>query len=279
MRTSSSLFSLLTLLPMLLLAGCAATAKSPAALSFYPFRNGLPRGSVEDGVRLVKDLGYDGIGSIEAERVKEYLEACDRFDVKFFSAYVGGTVTPEGFSYDPTVREAIAELKERDALVELFVAGGKGATDQHAVAFVREIAAQAKSSGLRVVLYPHSNFYIDSIDDALRVAKAAGCDNVGVAFNLCHFLNVEPSADLHATLKRAKPLLWSVSTCGADTDGANWTTLIRALDEGTFDQAVLLKHLREIEFKGPIGLQCFGLKIDPKESLERSIKAWKLIHQ
>ena len=271
MRTSPLLLSLL----MFLLAACVATVKPPSALSFFAFRNGLPDGSVEDGVQLVKGLGYDGVGSIEGERVKEYLDACDRADLEFFSTYVGGTVTAEGFSYDPKVSEAIAQLKGRDALVELFVQGGEDATDQHAVAFVREIAAQAKKSGLRVVLYPHANFYIDSVDDALRVAQAAGYDNVGVTFNLCHFLNVEPGADLRATIERAKPLLWSVSTCGADTNGTRWTTLIQPLDEGSFDQAVLLKHLREIEFEGPVGLQCYGIRTDPKEHLKRSMEAWR----
>lgn len=49
---------------------------------------------------------------------------------------------------------------------------------------------------------------------------------------------VFPSTDLRATLDKAKPLLWSVSTCGADTDGTNWNTLIRPLDEGSLDQSL-----------------------------------------
>jgi sugar phosphate isomerase/epimerase len=264
---------------MLLPSSADESTKSPAALSIYPFRNGLPRGSVEDGTKLVKKLGYDGVGSIHGDFVKEYLKACDQTGLKFFSTYVGGKVTAEGFTYDPKVSEAIVLLKGRDALVELFVQGGKDATDEQAVAFVKEIAAQAEKSGLRVVLYPHSGFYIDTVDDALRIAKASECDNVGVIFNLCHFLKVEPGADLRATLDKAKPLLWSASTCGADTNGTNWNTLIRPLDEGSFDQTVLLRHLGEIGFKGPVGLQCYGIKIDPKENLQRSMKAWKTINQ
>ena len=268
---------LLLCLPLLLLAACQTTVEPSGAPRLYPFRNGLPRGSVEDAVQLVKDLGYNGVGSVEPQRVEEYLEACDRAGLEFFSTYVGGTVTPVGCAYDPNVREAITQLAGRDALVELFVRGEDGATDEHAIAFVRDIAAQAKASGLRVVLYPHTNFYIDTVDDALRIAEGSGCDNVGAAFNLCHFLKVEPGADLRATLERAKPLLWSVSTCGADVDGTNWKTLIQPLDEGTFDQAALLKLLREIDFNGPIGLQCYGIKLDPRESLQRSMTGWKVV--
>ena len=126
-----------------------------------------------------------------------------------------------------------------------------------------------------MVLYPHFNFHIERVDHALRIAKATGCDNVGVAFNLCHFLKVQPQGDLKATLEEAKPLLWSVSICGADTGGTDWNTLIRPLDEGTFDQAALLRQLRGIGFGGPVGLQCYNIKTDPKQNLDRSMKAWK----
>ena len=110
---------------------------------------------------------------------------------------------------------------------------------------------------------------------ALQIAKATGCDNVGVAFNLCHFLKVQSGDDLTATLTAAKPLLWSVSICGADADGKDWNTLIRPLDEGTFDQANLLRQLQLIGYQGSIGLQCFNIKIDPQQNLTRSMEAWK----
>lgn len=137
-----------------------------------------------------------------------------------------------------------------------------------------EIANKAKEACLGVVLYPHANFHIERLDHALRIAKATGCDNVGVAFNLCHFLKVQPKDALGTALEAAKPLLWSVSICGVDTDGTDWSTLIRPLDEGTFDQAALLRCLRGIGFKGPLGLQCFNIKIDPKQNLARSMNAW-----
>ena len=152
---------------------------------------------------------------------------------------------------------------------------GKGATEEQAVAFVREIAAQAEQSGLRVVLYPHAGFYVDTVGDAVRVAKASGCKNVGVAFNLCHFLKVEPRSDLRKTLEEAKPLLWSASTCGADGEGKDWKSLIQPLDVGTFDQVQLLRHLREIGYEGDVGLQCYGIQTPSKEHLPRSLAAWK----
>lgn len=139
---------------------------------------------------------------------------------------------------------------------------------------MKKIAGKAKDAGLKVVLYPHANFHIERVDHALRIARATGCDNVGVTFNLCHFLKIQPTDDLAATLAEARPLLWSFSTCGADADGKDWSTLIRPLDEGTFDQTALLRQLRGIGFQGPVGLQCFNIKIDPRKHLERSVRAW-----
>ncbi len=266
-----------TLLLLGLLFPCLLRAEddTPFAPALYSFQNGIRFDPVDEGVRLVKDLGYQGVGSVSPKNFGQFKAACDKEGLKVFSIYAGGTVNADGFSYDKDVSEAIAMLKGTDVLVELNVQRGKDPNDEQTVAFVKEIAGKAKESGLKVVLYPHANFHIERVDHALRIARSTGCDNVGVAFNLCHFLKVQPKDDLAATLREARPLLWSVSLCGADADGTDWSTLIRPLDEGTFDQTKLLRHLRGIGFKGPLGLQCFNIKIDPGQNLERSIGAWR----
>jgi sugar phosphate isomerase/epimerase len=249
--------------------------EAPFAPAIYPFQNGVNFGSLEKGVRAVKELGYAGIGSVYPRDVAGLLVACEGEGLKVYSVYVGGKVNADGYEYGSEVAEAINHLKGTGALVELNVQRGNNPNDEQAVAFVREIAGLAKEAGLKVVLYPHANFHIERVDHAVRIAKATGMENVGVAFNLCHFLKVQPGDDLGATLRDAKPWLWSVSICGADADGKDWGTLIRPLDEGTFDQAGLLGMLREIGYSGAIGLQCFNIKIDAKENLSRSMVAWR----
>ena len=248
---------------------------APFAPAFYPFQNGMRFGSVDEGVHLIKELGYQGVGSVYPKDLPKFKAACEKEGLKVLSIYAGGTVNADGYSYGQEVTAAIAMLKGTDVLVELNVQRGKDPNDAQAVAFVKEIAGKAKESGLKVVLYPHAGFHIERVDHALRIARATGCDNVGVTFNLCHFLKVQPADDLRATLEAAKPLLWSISLCGADAGGKDWNTLIRPLDEGDFDKALLLGHLREIGFKGPVGLQCFNIRIDPKQNLARSMEAWK----
>ena len=66
-------------------------------------------------------------------------------------------------------------------------------------------------------------------------------------FNLCHFLKVEPKANLKATLLEAKDLLWQVSTSGAELE-ANWGQLIQTLDRGDFDQKALFRFSMKSDF-------------------------------
>jgi hypothetical protein len=69
--------------------------------------------------------------------------------------------------------------------------------------------------------------------------------------------------------------LFAVSTCGADKDGKSWGQLIQTLDQGNFPQIRLLKALRKMDFKGPVGLQCYAIKGDPRVNLAASMKAWR----
>lgn len=251
------------------------TASSPA---IYPFQNGLRFSSVDESIRVIKDLGYQGVGSIYPKDLAAYKNACDMEKIKVFSIYTGGIVNSDGFTYEKDASTAIELLKGTDALVELNAQSGNMPNEIQAVALVKDVAQKAKAAGLKVVLYPHSKFYIERLDQAVKIARASGCDNVGVAFNLCHFLKVQPNDDLATSLDDAKDLIWSVSICGADTAGNDWNTLIRPLDEGTFDQNKLLQHLQEIRYPGPIGLQCFNIKIDPQQNLARSMTAWRKLH-
>lgn len=249
-----------------------------SAPPLYPFQNSVRALSVDEGVAILKELGYPGIGSVYPQDLAKYQAACSKAGLKVFSIYCSAKVHKTGFTYDAKISAAIALLKGTDAIVELNVQRGEDPQEAHAIALVKQVAADAKAAGLKVILYPHANDFIERVDHALRIAKATGCDNVGVAFNLCHFLKIQPKDDLAETLSAAKDRLWSISLCGADADGKDWNTLIRPLDEGTFDQAKLLRLLREQGYRGPIGLQCYNIAIAPRDHLARSWAAWKKLH-
>lgn len=256
----------------------AESAKWP----LFAFQNGVHFKTPEERARVLKELGYDGIGSANpsaGEELQQRLKIYDDAKLKLFSFYVGGKLGARGHTYNPVITEMITGLKGRDTVIELYVQGSKtNNTDEQAVAFVREIADQARQSGLKVVLYPHAGFYIDRIGDAVRVAKKCKRENVGVMFNLCHFLHVEPKSDLKAALENAKPLLWRASISGAESGGRSWGQLIQTLDRGSYKQAGVLELLRGVGFDGVIGLQCYAIGGDSRDNLKRSMQAWRKLH-
>lgn len=247
------------------------------APEFFAFENGVRFGNTEQQIQALKDLGYDSLGSAKPHNLATRLKLHKEAGLPISSLYIGGKIGGNQSVKDtyPAIAESIRKLKGYETIIELYVQRGGKNTDTEAIAFVQEAADLAKESGLKVVLYPHAGFYVDTLGDAVRIAKKANRDNVGVMFNLCHFLKVEPQSDLRKTLESAGDLLWRASTCGADIGGNNWGALIQTLDKGTFDQAAFLKTLREVGFTSDIGLQCYGVQGDPKENLAKCIAAWR----
>ena len=272
MRNTIAIFPLLFFVTQL--------AAKPEVWPVFPFQNGVHFKTTAERVKVLKELGYDGIGSAKLAQsdlsLPERLKAYEQAGLKIFSFYIGGKLSPEGHTFQSEIPQAIRQLKGHDTILELYIQGSKkNNTDEQAIAFVREIADLAEKSSLRVVLYPHAGFYIDTLSDAIRVARKCQRNNVGVMFNLCHFLKVEPKVNLKATLLEAKDLLWQVSTSGAETGGTNWGQLIQTIDRGNFDQKTLFQILAEIGFSGNVGFQCYAIRGNSRENLKRSMDAWK----
>jgi sugar phosphate isomerase/epimerase len=118
---------------------------------------------------------------------------------------------------------------------------------------------------------------VERVEDAVRVVKKVDRKNVGVMFNLCHWLKVDDEKNTESLLKLAMPHLFVVTINGADSQarGAGWNRLIQPLGSGSFDMHRFLKALRGLGYTGPIGLQCYGLRGDAREHLKRSIAAWR----
>jgi len=129
--------------------------------------------------------------------------------------------------------------------------------------------------GSRLLLHPHLGSWIERIEDCVRVADKVDRPNVGVMFNLCHWLRVDKSRDCQPQLKQALPRLWAVSINGADAfdEKPGWEHYIQPLDKRNFDVAGFLRTLRDLGCAGPIGLQCYGIGGDARGHLTRSMAA------
>ena len=236
--------------------------------------------------KLLKELGYDGYGHTGTEGIDEYLAALDAQGLDLFTTYIKLDLDAET-KVDPAVNDVLRKFKGRNAMLWLFVpsrnyAADSEAGDAVAVEAIRRLADDAHEQGVKVALYPHVSFYIETFADALRIAEKVNRRNVGITFNLCHWLKVDGDKDFSQILKRAMPYLFQVSINGADsgdTRAMNFGRLIQPLDSGTYDVGALLRTLNRLGYTGPIALQGYGVPGEAQENLARSMKAWKKLKE
>lgn len=229
---------------------------------------------------MLRELGFPGMGHIWLDRVADRLKSLDAQGLRLFQITMVVEVGPDKEPFDPRFKEVLDLVKGRHVQFDLLLNGMKPSdpsVDGHAVGILRRMSDLAKESGAQLLLYPHQGSWVERIEDACRVADQVDRPNVGVMFNLCHWLRVDPQRDYRPLLKKALPRLWAVSINGADTrdDQPGWAKYIQPLDRGDFDVGQFLSALAELGYRGPIGLQCYGIEGDVRDHLARSKAAWE----
>lgn len=266
--------------------GLVAATAHAGPNPFFVFDNGL-RGenlkSIESQLDLAKELGFAGLSwrTDDPARVREVLDGARKRGLKLFAIYANLDLKDGTLVYDPRLKEIVALCKGSGAilwpnLTSKQFENSDPAGDEIAVAGLRELADLCAANDLRIAIYPHVNMWVHRIEDAVRLAKKVDRENVGVTFNLAHALGDGAEARIPALIEAAAPHLFVVSVNGADCGAPKngWDRIIQPLDRGTFDVGALLKQLKAVGFSGPVGLQCYNLKGDPKALLGGSMEAW-----
>jgi sugar phosphate isomerase/epimerase len=264
---------------------CAADVVFPADQnvprnSFFAYchdTHDTKKRSLVEQASLLEELGYDGLGHLWLDNIAERLETLDRHGLKLFQVYVRVSIDPNKPKYDPRLPEVIKQLKGRDVILGMLITGRPPSDeggDERAVQIAREVADMAAASDLRIAFYPHTNDWMERVEDGIRLARKVERENVGVMFNLCHWMKAQQGKNLKPLLQAALPHLFVVTINGSDYEG-NWDRLIQPLDAGEFDVYGLLKTLQELDYQGPVGLMCYGMQVDVRDPLTRSMKAWR----
>jgi sugar phosphate isomerase/epimerase len=261
-------------------AGEPARAKTNAFFAFCIDTHDAKKRNLEQQAALLKELGYDGVGHLWLNDIPERLKTLDAAGLKLFQITMTVDITPGKQAYDSKFKEIMPLLKGRGVQFVLLMNGLKPsdpAGDARAVEIVREMASLASDSGAQILLYPHSYMWMERIEDAVRMADKVDRPNVGVMFNLCHWLRVTKERNYKPLLASAMPRLWAVSISGADEfdDQPGWAHYIQPLGRGSFDMLAFLKTLRQLGYTGPIGLQCYGIPGDVRDNLSESMKVWR----
>ncbi len=268
---------------VLSLVASVAAEPSPRFSAFFPFcidwHDSKKRGFEEQAV-VLKELGYTGVGHIWLDKLPERIASLDRAGLKLYQVTITVNIAPGKEPYDKRLKEYLPLVKGRGVQFLLLINGLKPsdpAGDGRATEVVRELAELGKPYGADMLLYPHTAFWLEQIEDCVRLAGKVDRPNVGVMFNLCHWLRVSKDRDYQSRLKWAMPYLRAVSVNGADEQdpGKGWDRYIQPLGRGSFDTCEFLGALSRLGYKGPVGLQCYGITGDVRDHLEESLKAWK----
>ena len=239
---------------------------------------------------MLHELGFDGAGyllwldnpDVPVRKLGEDLEAnlrtLDEVGLPVLDLGASINVNPNARPYDPRLVEAIRQPKGRPLTISVMLTGlppGDERGMKPAVKILRQLGDLAADSDLRISIYHHKGNWTESFVQALRVVEKVDHPCVGANFNLCHWLAVEGDKDYRPLLRDGVEKVFLVTICGANVGGKTIAELIQPLDRGDFDNRELLATLREIGYRGPIGLQCFMIPGDAREHLQRSMNVWK----
>jgi len=250
-------------------------ASLPNSVFAYEFGDISP----EQQAAFARDYGFAGTVFDHARQIPERLRALDEAHLQLFFLWLTVDISHGQIKYEPEMDAAIEALQGRGTVVWVAIQGDDadaGAEDR-AIQAVDRISDLASRSNLRVALYPHYGFYLARFRDVVRVAERAGRSNVGVTFNLCHELRSGFDPESHQLLDNAIPRLYGVTVNGADQQGRDWNTLIQPLGRGDYDVTELVRMITKAGYRGPFGIQCYGLKGDPGVYLKQSMAAWRVV--
>jgi sugar phosphate isomerase/epimerase len=271
------------------LFACTAAAAAP---EFFAFDNGVGRGKPEwipnRQAETLKALGYNGIGYnlTTPEALASWQKAMDARGMKIFSVYVY-TYIGKAKGYAGDLEKSLRLLQGRDTVLWMAILRSKeteeekaarvnaprDARDEEAVKLIRDVCALAKKYGVKVAVYGHRGFYIETTEDAVRVVEKAGGDNLGASLNVAHEISHGNGNRMEEIIKKTASKLILVSINGADIAKQS----ILRLDQGDLDVTAVVKALKDNGYKGPIGLQCFSVAGDIDVNLKANIETWKKI--
>ena len=226
-------------------------------------------------VAFIQKVGFDGVEINQLESFEGMKAALDKH--QFHGAYFYVKINLDESNIGQRLPEYIKKLKGTNTIIAPYIISDSNKygpsthdADTLVVRLLTEVGRRAQASGLQVAIYPHLNFYVERTDHALSLVQKINLKNVGLTFNLCHWLATTNSAErntLKPHLKKLSPYLKMITINGANAVLTNkqnqWDDYILPLGDGSFDTYALLRYvIKDLKFKGPVGIQCYNIKGD-----------------
>lgn len=190
-------------------------------------------------------LGPDDPASRRIAELVETLEGCRTIEVSIRSS--DPALAPSDRAGDEAARRSLTPLLER-----------------------------AERRGITIALYPHIRFWLERIEDAVRLCRMIDHPRLGAVFCGYHWFAADGQR-LGERIAEAAPYLTLANLCGSRRfdNGSGMPATIEPLDEGELDNFALLGMLKGAGFDGPIGVQGFAVGGDVYARLRRSLAAFR----
>jgi sugar phosphate isomerase/epimerase len=182
----------------------------------------------------------------------EHLQAGDTLELGFLTEWRKDTSDP---SYDPKALEILAKVLGR-----------------------------AEAMDLTVSLYHHYGFWMEQLEDCIRLVHQMNHPRLKITFCASHwycfhYQEKEQTSLLRAAIHSCQPWLHHVNICGSRPTPVEMDyplpTTVEPVGEGDFDNQTLLTILHEINFSGLIGFQGFSIGGDPRRKLQTSFNHYR----
>jgi sugar phosphate isomerase/epimerase len=265
---------------------CACVALAAADRPAFFAMDTAARLEPAECAQTLAELGYAGLGGRPAT-AKAHAAALQAKGLAYFNGYHVANFPSGQADLPADLTKAVDDLAGTGGTlwlainkvslpIGLYLHPEYG--DTVVVPQLRQLVAYARTKGVRISLYPHAGFWAARFETCLRVAGKVDDPNLGVTFNLCHWLKVEGSErDPLPLIKEALPRLNFITVNGADggdTRNLGWDKLIQPLGRGTYDVGSFVAKARAAGYRGPFGFQGYGIKMEPKELLKETMVGW-----
>ncbi len=238
---------------------------------------------------MLVDLGYSGVtfamkNKDQIEKYKQYMATPEANAGQFSIPIV---YFPYHFKNDPVKEDKLwKEVLKTPSLKSLWVVlvnRGSNATPEQGRELLGSMADAAEKLGKDIVIYPHDNCLIESVEEAIPYIQDLKRPNIYLSMHSCHELRAGNGDRMLEVAIKAAPYLKFVSIAGSDvtmySEGIGaWGDAIKPLDEGDYDMTKFFSALHKIGYDDEVMLHTFGIKQDPKVHLKRSIEKWNEMH-
>ncbi len=237
---------------------------------------------------MLRELGYDATyltlwSEAAWADVRRLATVRERYGLDVAAVYV--TLDIAGHPEDESNRRIVDLLATMEGCctVEVAVrssdpglAKSNPAGDEAAMRWLAELLAVAERRGITLALYPHFSFWLERIEDAVRLCRTVDHPRLRMVFPGYHWYVVEGS-NLSQRIEEVAPFLVSANLCGSRRfqNGSGLPATIEPLDEGELDNFAVLSLLKGARYEGPIGIQGYSVGGDVYTKLRRSLGTFR----